>query len=295
MKALADIKMSVRALVVKCRDFFMKRIKRDSSTLNFISFCFLLLSLTHTQAQDISAVPVMALSEGCDNQITQEAESSVSLIRKYDQDFDIKLSKSSGKEALLVSNLSKLGIKLDDIDEYFYENFKKDIADLNATLKRMRSHSRKNKDVAQMVDSLKVSLRNASNLHSLLRKHHDFIKGYQIINFYKSLPVDSDKLIEWVILRQDSIYPLLDYVDVVDSQAYWIYWLRLSHYPHMVKTIQATKKAMMKSASMLRKTRAFKDEFHVKQEVDMKAAMLSAQQEIARAQTKALLKLCQTN
>ena len=258
----------------------MKRTQQNLCVIVLIGINFLFCSL-HSDAKYIS-----------DAQITQEAESQVSLISKYDQDFDVKLSKSSGKEVLLVNNLEKLGMKLDDIDDYFYENFKKDIADLNATLKTLRSRSRKDKEMAMMVDSLKVASRNASNLYSLMRKHHDFIKGYQIINCYRSLPTDSDKLVAWVKAEQEGVYAFLDYVDRIDSQTHWIYWLRYAHYPAMVKKIQVTKKAMMKSAATLRKTRDFKDEFHAKQEVDMKAAMLSAQQEMARAQTQASLKLC---
>ena len=294
----------------------MKRIENNSCILVFV-FSFLLLYPIFGNASTYTEVPAdkmmgMAVDKtadvievNIDDQVLQDVavpvqvsckycESEISLIKKYDQDFDIKLPKSSDKEALIISNLDKLGIKLDDIDEFFYDNLRKDIADLNATLKSMRSRSRKNKDATQMVDSLKVSSRNASQIYSFMHKHHDFIKGYRIINFYKSLPVDSDKLVAWVIARHDGIYPLLDYVDVIDSQAYWIYWLRHAHYPNMVKKIQMTKKAMMKSASMLRKTRAFKDEFHVKQEADMKAAMLSAQQEIARTQNKMLVELHRT-
>ena len=181
---------------------------------------------------------------------------------RYEQSFDTKLSKNSDKEATLEINFAKLGIKLKNINDNLCTDMQKNIKNLKLISKELSRCNKKNPDVIAMQNDIKFYTTNISQFLSLCKQHKNFIKGYQILNFYNDITAEKNKIVESISNKCNNFftYPLVSYKGKVTSDLYWIKNNKrfFSEYTNMAKQLEKIQGKMKESLVTLQKTNELK-------------------------------------
>lgn len=161
-----------------------------------------------------------------------EVKMRLDSLQKYGQCFDL-----SDNEQAVLSTLSKLGVRLQQIDANFYRDLEREYQTLSDAGYSIWWHSLK-----QLESQKKLYLNNCKNVLSFFHQHYDFIQACQIINSYNQVSVYGGDLSSWLYSQGHEYrqYPLLDYKEKVESDRRILGRLQRSHiYPALAQKIQS--------------------------------------------------------
>lgn len=222
-------------------------------------------------------------------------ESSVLLSDQSKYAF-IELFTGSSVEKEFELNIAKLGknLKLINRQNSIQSDISNDLHKITLFKTRLQDIASCSSDeCAQVRSQLALYHANAQKLSSIFDKHTKFFKGYSILNFYESLPVKDDKVVEWAYSKsEDKLYPLASYKNQTESDVQFIDTLQpidLVMYPNLAtKLVNEVKPKIEKSVVLMYKTGKLQAEMQAKLDNELAVQRARTMQEEALARTRAI-------
>lgn len=236
--------------IIKIR-VFMKKINKILSFKLFFGIGFLVFNGSF-YAKNLTEIEVV---ESCKTEIVQYS--------KYAQNIDMKSLKHGDKEILIESVLKNLNIKLNTINDGFdkelYKTLRTDIRFLKNMMKEV-SRYKHNQDALALKNNIQNYLSNIDKISMLFRRNTFYIKGYSIMNYYKSMPTELKSLLNWAHKNNSqSSYPLYSYVYKVYEDFRWIRSIKKNNqYKKLILLLEGIDSVLTITTNEIMKTTEFK-------------------------------------
>lgn len=231
----------------------------------------------------------------------RQVKMKLDCLAKYGQFFTIQDYCGAGisctiAEQEIITNLYKLGIRLDQIDSNFYSNLAHDHKVLSDAGYSIWWHGLEN--LERQKD---LYLSNSNKLIAYFNRHQDFIRGCQIINYYYGLSAEiynsptimiyPPVLPAWVYAQVDHChqYPLIAFTNKVEADQKAL--MRLQRYAgqYILQARCATQRILNHVLDLLYNSYAYQQEVDRKRQDELLAEYNRIEQErlqIARNQAR---------
>ncbi len=223
----------------------------------------------------------------------REIKSRLDSLAKYGQYFNLQDYSatvfSPFSEQEIITNLYKLGFRLDQIDAQFYTKLAQDNKVLSDAGYSIWWYSLKN--LERQKDWY---LATSNKIIAYFNRHEDFIRGCQLINYYDKLPVNAYDLPMWIRAQYgyDKKYPLMTFKNKVEADRTMLLNVQQCYTGrYVVERACATQRILDHVIGILYNSYAYQQEVEQKRQEELLAEYKRIEQErlkIAKQQARAL-------